>query len=57
MMKRIANLLGLVLPILILLCFALSFLAEPNNPGKTHITEKYAEASETYPLGTDALGR
>ena len=57
MMKRITNLLGLVLPIFILLCFALSFLAEPNNPGKTHITEKYAEASETYPLGTDALGR
>lgn len=56
-MKKIANTASVLLPVIILLCLAFGFLIEPNNPDKTHITEKYAGASETYPLGTDALGR
>ncbi len=57
MMKKIGQVAGIILPILILICLACGFLLEPNNPNKTHIVEKYAGPSETYPLGTDALGR
>ena len=56
-MKKIAKTASVFLPVIILLCLAFGFLIEPNNPDKTHIVEKYASASEAYPLGTDALGR
>ena len=56
-MKKIAKTASVFLPVIILICLAFGFLIEPNNPDKTHIVEKYAGASEAYPLGTDALGR
>lgn len=56
-MKLSKKIIGIAIPIIILISLSFGFIFKPNDPHKTHILEKYAAASETYPLGTDALGR
>ncbi len=43
--------------ILLLAFFALGFLLAPNNPYKVNPANRYGQASDQYPLGTDQLGR
>lgn len=49
--------LDILLPVLILLFFALGHLLAPNNPTRVSMNLKYAEPSAQYPLGCDDLGR
>ena len=56
-MKLSKKIISIAIPIIILISLSFGFIFKPNGPHKTHILEKYAAASETYPLGTDALGR
>lgn len=56
-MKKFEKTISLLIPVAVLVLFALGFLFEPNSPVKTNIMEKYAPESIKYPFGTDALGR
>ncbi|MGX8797818.1 ABC transporter permease [Fusibacter sp. JL298sf-3] len=47
----------LIIPIMIIVFFAVGFLFAPHNPATTNLMHKLEEPSADYPLGTDALGR
>lgn len=44
-------------PVLILLYFSFGYRLAPNDPNHVELTNRFAQRSDQYPLGTDNLGR
>lgn len=44
-------------PVLVLVCFSFGYCLAPNDPNHVELTNRFAQRSGQYPLGTDNLGR
>ncbi len=56
-MKKMKNIITIILPVFVLSFFAFGYLLAPNDPNHVDMTIHFLDPCWQYPLGTDNLGR